>query len=310
MDTCIIFGGSGFIGSHLAEELVRRKYEVKIFGTFQNGTGNLTNFIDNVELIKGDFLNPRDVSSALKDVDVLFHYISTTNPATIARNPVFDIETNVIGSVKLFQAALENDVKRIVYPSSGGTIYGETNGEPITESSAKNPIDPYAISKLTTERYLEYFHHTYGMKYTVFRYSNPFGERQNPLGRQGVIPQFLYKILHNEPPLIFGNGTATRDYIYIKDCIDATLAVLDSRTKETVFNVGSGEATTLLKLIDIMREVTGKEIHPEFITEHKKYISKNVLDISKIHQETGWVPSTGLNESIKKTWNWISTCFI
>ena len=259
---------------------------------------------------KGNYLNQQDISSALKDVDVLFHYISTSNPATTARNPVFDIETNVIGSIKLFQAALENDVERIVYPSSGGTIYGETNGKPITEKDPKNPINPYAISKMTTERFLEFFHHNYGMKYTGLRYSNPFGERQNPLGMQGVIPVFLYKILHGERPVVFGNGTAVRDYIYIKDAIDATLAVLDSKTKETVFNVGSGVGISLLQLIEIMRDVTGKEINPEFITDHSVYISKIVLDISKINQETGWSPSTGLDEGIKKTWEWISTCFI
>lgn len=305
MKTCIIFGGSGFLGSYLAEGLLSLGYKVKIFDTFQNGTSNLSNCINDVELIKGDYLNQDDISSALKGVDILFHYISTTNPATAARQPVFDIETNIIGSVKLFQAAVENDVERVIFSSSGGTIYGETNGCSMCEQDMVNPKNPYAISKLTIERYLEYFQHTYGLKYSVLRYSNPYGERQNQLGKQGVIPVFLYKILNDEQPVIIGDGTAVRDYIYIKDAIEATLAVLESGTKETIFNVGSGEGISLLRLIDIMRNITGKEVIPDFVPSNGVYISRIVLDISKIKQETGWFPSTSLHEGIKKTWDWL-----
>ncbi|MDP8217451.1 MAG: NAD-dependent epimerase/dehydratase family protein, partial [Candidatus Theseobacter exili] len=287
MTKCIIFGGNGFIGSHLAEKLVREGYEVKIFGTFRHGMNNLSNCINNVEIIKGNYLNSRDVSSALKDVDVLFHYISNTNPATKPLNPIFDIETNVIGSVKLFQAALENDVKKIIYPSSGGTIYGETNGKPVSEDDPKNPVNPYGISKFTIERYLEYFYRNYGMEYSVLRYSNPFGERQNPHGNQGVIPVFLNKILHGESPVIFGDGTAVRDYIYINDAIDATFAVLESKTKETIFNVGSGEGFSLNQLINIMSEITGRNVNPIYTDDSRNNISKIVLNISRISDTTG-----------------------
>jgi len=302
---CIIFGGNGFIGSHLAESLVHRGYHVKVFDTFQSGTGNLSGIRDEIEIIEGNFLDPQDVSKAVEGIDSLFHYVSTTNPATSVDDPVFDIESNVAGSVRLFQAAVRAGVKKVIFPSSGGTIYGKTKGEPLKESSPLNPVNPYAISKLAIERYLDYFHQSYGLEYLTLRYSNPYGERQNPHAKQGVIPIFLNKIKKNENPVIYGDGSAIRDYIYIKDAIDATISVFESRTQEHVFNIGSGQETSLNQLIAIMSDVTGRECTPEYIKDTGVYLSKFVLDVSKIKQVTGWEPAVGLPEGIKRTWEWI-----
>jgi UDP-glucose 4-epimerase len=303
---CVIFGGNGFIGSHLAEGLVRDGFSVKIFDTFQGGMKNLEDLRNKIELVKGDFFSETDVTGALKDVDYVFHYISTTNPASSIKYPVFDIQSNVIGSVKMFEYAQQADVKKIFFSSSGGTIYGEPTSVPIKESAPANPINPYAISKLAIEKYMEYFHHHYGTEYVIFRYSNPYGERQNPLANQGVIPIFLNKIKNNESPIIFGDGYSVRDYIYIQDAIDATLAVVKKDTKNSVYNIGNGKGTTLNELIQIMREVTGKEITPQYISDPGKYISKIVLDIEKIRNNTGWSPKTDIHEGIMKTWKWIN----
>jgi UDP-glucose 4-epimerase len=141
---------------------------------------------------------------------------------------------------------------------------------------------------------------------SIFRYSNPYGERQNPLGNQGVIPIFLNKIKNNESPVIFGDGSSVRDYIYIKDAIDATLAVVKKETKNSVYNIGIGRGTSLNELIQIIRDVTGKEFAPEYLPDSGKYISKIVLDIEKIKNDTGWFPTTDIREGIKKTWEWIN----
>jgi UDP-glucose 4-epimerase len=302
---CIIFGGNGFIGSHLAESLVQRGYRVKVFDTFQSGTRNLSGILDEVEIIEGNFLDPHDVSKAVEGIDFLFHYVSTTNPATSVNDPVFDIESNVAGSVRLFQAAVRAGVKKVIFPSSGGTIYGKTKGEPLKESSPLNPVNPYAISKLAIERYLDYFHQSYGLEYLILRYSNPYGERQNPYAKQGVIPIFLNKIKNNEKPVIYGDGSAIRDYIYIRDAIDATVSAFESRTPERVFNIGSGQETSLNQLIGIMSDVTGMDCSPEYRKDTGVYLSKFVLDISRIQKETGWKPSVDLHEGIKRTWEWI-----
>ena len=307
MTNCLIFGGNGFIGSHLAEGLVKKGYAVKVFDNFKIGRMNLDTVIDKIEIIKGNFFNESDVCNALKDVDYVFHYICTTTPATAIKDTIYDIESNIIGSVKLFQNAVNNNVKKIVFPSSGGTIYGETTGDRISESYPVNPVNPYAISKLTIEKYLQYFNYVYGIDYTILRYSNPYGERQNPYGKQGVIPIFLNKIKHGEQPVIYGDGSMIRDYLYIKVAVDATIAVLKKKTDEKIFNVGSGTGTSLNELIDIMSGVVGHRVVPEYIKDTDIYIPKILLDTLRIQKETGWKPTTELCEGINKTWEWIKT---
>ena len=309
MTRCVILGGNGFIGSHLAEGLVKARYDVTIFDNFKRGTKNLDAIIDKIEIIKGDFWNEDDICDALKDIDFLFHYISTTTPATATKNPIYDIESNIIGSVKLFQNAVMNNVKKIIFSSSGGTIYGDTTGVPMKETDPLNPINPYAISKLTIEKYLHYFNQIHGMDYTILRYSNPYGERQNPSGKQGVIPIFLNKIKHHEQPVIYGDGSMVRDYIYIKDAIDATLAIFEKKTNEKVFNVGSGDGTSLNDLIEIMSDISNEKIVPTYMENHGVYIHKIMLDISKIKKETGWNPKINMQEGIERTKLWIDNNF-
>jgi len=304
---CLVLGGNGFIGSHLAEGLVKAGYDVRIFDNFKRGTKNLDAIIDKIEIIKGDFWNEDDVCDALKDIDFLFHYISTTTPATAIKNPIYDIESNIIGSVKLFQNAVLNNVKKIIFPSSGGTIYGDSTGVPMKETDPLNPINPYAISKLTIEKYLHYFNQAHGMDYTILRYSNPYGERQNPSGKQGVIPIFLNKIKHGEQPVIYGDGSMVRDYIYVKDAIDATLSVFNKKTTEKIFNVGSGVAVSLNELIEIMSDIVGQKILPDYIENSGTYIPKIVLDISTIKNNSGWKPATELSEGVNKTWKWVKS---
>lgn len=309
MSRCLIFGGSGFIGSHLAEGLVKKGYDVKVFDNFKYGATNLETILDKIEIIKGDFFNENEVCSTLKDVDYVFHYISTTTPATAIKDPIYDIQSNIVGSVKMFQGAIKNNVKKIIFPSSGGTIYGDKINNRSREVDPINPVNPYAISKLTIEKYLYYFNYLYGLDYTILRYSNPYGERQNPLGKQGVIPIFLNKIKHGEKPVIYGDGSMIRDYIYIKDAIDATIAVLETKTNEKIFNVGSGKGTSLNELIDIMSQVVGKKIITHNVENSGTYISKMILDISRIQKEVGWKPTVDIEEGIRKTWTWINESF-
>jgi UDP-glucose 4-epimerase len=298
-------GGSGFIGSHLAEALAKRDYSVKIFGDFKSGVKNIEFISDKIEIIKGNFQDINDVTSAMQDIDCVFHYISTTNPASSFDNPVYDIETNVISSINMMEIALKNNVKKIIFPSTGGTIYGDVHTIPIAEEEPANPINPYAISKLTIEKYLHYFYTQYGMEYLVLRYSNPYGERQNPRGNQGVIPIFLQKILHNETPIVYGDGNSVRDYIYIDDTIDATISLFERNSHEKLFNVGSGIGTSLNQLLKIMSEITGTPISPVFRPDSGRYIRNVVLDISKIQNCTGWHPKTDIANGISRTWKWL-----
>ena len=306
MVTCLILGGGGFLGSHLTEALVKKGYHVRVFDNFQGGMDNLSAVRKRIEVIKGDFLSEKDLASACTGVDYVFHYISTTVPATAKLDPIHDIATNVEGTVKLLQTAVNNSVKKIFFPSSGGTVYGEPRHLPVRETEPVKPIDPYGISKLAIERYLHYFYAAYGLDFMIFRYSNPYGERQNPFGKQGVVPIFLNKIKNGEQPVIYGDGTMVRDYIYIQDAIYATMALLEIKTDGKVFNIGSGIGTSINALLSTMSTVTRKHIVPNYVVSDKQYIQKIVLDISKIRRKTGWQPKTSLEDGIRKTWNWLN----
>ncbi len=306
MKRCLVLGGNGFLGSHLAEGLVEKGYGVRVFDSFDTGMENLETVRGRVEIMEGDFFSEADVLQALKGMDYVFHYISTTVPATAVKDPVYDIQANVVGTVRLLQLAVDSNIKRVIFPSSGGTIYGEPARLPVPETHALNPIDPYGISRLAIEKYLHYFHRAYGLDHLILRYSNPYGERQSPHGQQGVIPVFLNKIKTGERPVIYGDGSMERDYIYVGDAVEATIAALEKRTPHRVFNVGSGAGTSLNQLIELMSGVVGKTIEPVYADDTTVRVQKVVLDISLIRDEVDWKPGTSLHEGIERTWRWLT----
>jgi UDP-glucose 4-epimerase len=308
MTKCLILGGNGFLGSNLADALLKQGHEVVIYDRFSRGMTNTGHLRDRVTIVRGDFSNIPLLSKTMTDVDYLFHYISTTNPATASQDPLADAESNLIGSLNLINCTVKNNIKKIIFPSSGGTIYGETTGKPIPENAPLNPVNPYAIVKMTLERYLHYYHDCYGMDYLILRYSNPYGPRQSGNNRQGVIPIFLHRIMRNEKPVIYGDGNAVRDYIYIDDAVAATLAALKITADEKIFNIGCGHGTSLNELITIMSKITNKKIDVEYRTPDRTQVSRIVLDISRIKNMTLWKPETSLEAGILRTWeNLIST---
>ena len=191
MSTCLVLGGNGFIGSYLTETLLKRGFSVKIFGDFKSGTQNLDTILHRLEIIKGDFIKGTDLAIAMQDVDYVFHYLSTTNPVTSIDNPCYEVETNIIGSIRMMELAVKNDIKKIIFPSTGGTIYGEPDRVPINEAAPTNPLNPYAISKLTLEKYLNYYFIQYGIDYLVMRYSNPYGRASKSLWKPRSDPYFF-----------------------------------------------------------------------------------------------------------------------
>lgn len=304
MTKCIIFGGNGFIGSHLAVKLAENGYEVCIFDKFSCGVPAIPR--NNIKLIKGNFFDSKAVDESLKGVDYVFHFISATNPATSMKDPIYDIESNVIGSVKLFQSCIKNDVDKIIFSSSGGTIYGNPMHVPVKETDPCNPINPYAIGKLTIEKYIKYFNYLYGIDYKILRYSNPYGEGQNPQAEQGVIPIFLNKIKHNECPVVYGDGSAVRDYIYIKDAIEATFDLVTKETNFKTFNIGSGAGISIRVLVKVISYVIGKDVKLDFRENPPAYIPKIILDVSRLTQETGWKPRWDIYKGVERTWEWIN----
>jgi UDP-glucose 4-epimerase len=306
MARCLVVGGNGFIGSHLSERLLREGYEVAVLDRFKSGVNNLWEISGQIEIFRGSYLDQELLRTAMEGMDYVFHYASSTTPATSIADPVYEIESNLLGSVRLLQIARDEGVKKVIFPSSGGTIYGEPKRLPVREEDCALPSNPYAISKWAVERYLHHFHELYGLDYLILRYSNPYGERQSPYGKQGVIPIFLNRIKHNQRPVIYGDGSMVRDYIYINDIIDATSILFESVIKDKVFNVGSGIGVSLNEIIKTMYSIFGEEIRPIYeINSSRTYVTSIVLDIAKIETKTGWKPSTSIEEGIRKTWIWI-----
>jgi len=304
MNTCLIIGGGGFLGSHLAEKLLKRDYKVRILELPQKEYPNLTLFLDKIELIKGDFTNSTIIQSVVKDIDLVFHLACTVLPQNSMENFAFDIESNVIGSIQLFEACRKQKIKKIIFSSSGGTVYGIPQTLPIPESHPTAPLCSYGITKITIEKYLNLYHHLYNLDYIILRSSNFYGGRWDLFRRQGAVDVFLHKVKHKEPIIIWGDGKIVRDYIYIEDAVEAFILSSETQTKNKIFNIGAGMGTSLNELLALIREVTGEEVEVRYEPGRPFDVPVNILDIERAKTELGWQPKVSLKDGILKVWQY------
>ena len=302
---CLVLGGCGFIGSHLVDGLLDNGYEVIIFDKENVDTKNIKHNLNKIKLIKGDFANENDITGAIKDIDHIFHFIGTTLPQSSTQNPIYDIESNVISTIKMLEITRSANIKKIIFASSGGTIYGIPRQIPISEDHPTNPICAYGISKLIIEKYLHLYYKLYGLDYVSLRFSNAYGERQDPNGSQGAIAVFLGNIIKGNPINIWGDGKVIRDYIYVKDIVDAAIKAAEiDQMDPHVLNIGSGVGTSLKELIDILSQITKKDIQINYTEKRKIDVPVNILDISIAKKILSWEPKYSLTDGIKKMLNY------
>lgn len=302
---CLILGGGGFIGSHLADALLEKNYDVVIFDKLNFSRKNLNHILDKIKIVEGDFNNEIDLKTALKDIDIAFHLVSSTLPANSNENPIYDVETNLISSLRFLNETFINGISKIIFISSGGTVYGIPERLPIKEYHPRKPICSYGIIKKTIEDYLYMFGKLYGLDYHVFRLSNPYGERQNPYVAQGVIPVFLKKLIKGEQIEIWGDGSVERDYIYIKDVASAFIKCLEVNPKERIFNLGSGKGYTLNDIIGIIEKVTHKKTKVVYKEKRNIDVPVNILDNKLITEKLSWKPETEIEIGISKTYEYL-----
>lgn len=295
----LVLGGNGFIGSHIVDKLLIEGHNVSVFDIAQERYRKPS---DNVQYFIGNFGDVGLMRKALKDQDVVIHAISTTIPETSNQNILNDVNSNLIPSLNLFKESAEIGVKRIVFISSGGAVYGNPKLIPIPENHPKRPISSYGITKLTIEKYLALYSHLTGIEYNIIRPSNPYGPRQNPFGRQGVISVFLGKILKGEPLEIWGDGLIYRDYIYIDDLITAIYSSTISNVKSKIFNIGSGEATSILEIVKKIKKTLEIDFEVIFLDKRDYDVSKVCLDISLATSVLNYNPGVDLENGILKTW--------
>lgn len=295
---CII-GAAGFIGTNLSIELKKNKFN-KITLVDRRLEYFVPEVIDiNVEL-KQALLNCDDDFSYLKNQDILYHLVSTTIPAISNRHIVQELQENVIFSSKLLDAAAHYNVKKIIFISSGGTVYGKDFRCPLSEETPLNPISSYGLQKVMIEKLLYLYHYIYGLDYRIIRLSNPYGPYQRPNGMLGVITTFIYKALNNEKIEIYGDGSIIRDFIYISDAIKGIINIADTEGSARIYNLGSGKGTSIKKLAEIIKCVIGN-VEIIYKPGRDADIPVNFLDIKRFERDYGKLKLTNLKEGIKRT---------
>ncbi|WP_258084128.1 SDR family oxidoreductase [Thermococcus thermotolerans] len=298
----VVTGGAGFIGSHIAWELVKDNEVVIIDNLY---TGKEENVPPGAKLVKADIRDYSTIAELISHADYVFHEAAQVSVVESIRDPVFTEEVNVIGTINILRALLDGHGKLIF--ASSAAVYGDNPNLPLKETERPRPLSPYGLTKATAEEYLRVFHELYGLPVVSLRYFNVFGPRQGFNQYAGVISIFINRALKNEPLVIFGDGKQTRDFIYVKDVVRANLLVAESRRANgRVFNVATGRGTSILELATKIIEITGANTSILFDKPRPGDIRHSLADIGEI-RKLGFEPEFSLEEGLKKTVEWYAT---
>lgn len=302
---CLVLGGAGFMGSHLVELLVREGLPVRVFDLPGAVAKRLAAVRKQIEVVEGDFQQAREAAAAMEGCEAVFHLIGTTVPSTSNRDPAYDAETNLLGTLRLLDACVRARVKQVIFSSSGGTVYGEARSLPIPESHPTEPRSAYGISKLAIEKYLALYHRLHGLEFTALRIANAYGPRLPVAGEQGAVGAFLKRLKRGEPLTLWGDGSVVRDYVYVEDVARAFRAALGRGAAPRVFNIGTGRGTSLRELVALVERVTGRQAALEWQAGRAVDAPENVLDSSLARQHLGWTPRVSLEDGLALTWKWV-----
>jgi UDP-glucose 4-epimerase len=297
----VVTGGAGFIGSHVVDALLARGDEVHVVDDLSKG--KRTNVPAGAEFHESDIRGEVSEVFDFARPDVCFHLAAQADVRVSVERPDFDADVNVLGTLHVLEAARRHGTK-VVFSSTGGAIYGECDG-PADEEHPRNPLSPYGVSKLAAEEYISAYSRLYGSAHVSLRYGNVYGPRQDPHGEAGVVAIFMKRLREGGTPRIFGDGTQTRDYVYVGDVVEATLAA--AAHPGGVLNVGTGVETSVLDLYERIQRATGLEREPEFADPRPGELQRSVLDRSRARTELGWEPKQSLDDGLAATWAWISS---
>lgn len=299
MQKCLVLGAGGFIGKNICKSLVD-EYHVIAFDRFI--PAELENISPNIEFIVGDFVNMKDFTNVLHGVDKVIHLISTTIPSEETAHIDREVTENVVPTVRLLEGMVKENVKEIIFSSSGGTVYGDSGEHKNQVGDALHPICSYGVQKKVIEAYLEFYGLRYGINYKVMRISNPYGIGQDLAKTQGVIPIFVHRLLNNMPICVYGDSV--RDYIAIPDLIKGIMAVLKYNGKQHVFNIGSGQVYTLREVISIIEQKVGAKFETvEYQDFRQCDVEKSILDVEESNEALGWRAEIGLEQGIEMVVN-------
>jgi len=299
MAKAIVTGGAGFIGSNLVDALIKEGHQVTV--------------IDDLSTGRKENLNPRakfhqvDIRSVVVDKifqeekpDYLFHLAAQMNVRASVEDPKFDADVNIRGGINLLQSAKKHNVKKAIFASTGGAIYGEQDYFPADEEHPARPVSPYGVSKLSFEKYLHYFQVEYGLEYVSLRYANVYGPRQSHLGEAGVVAIFYDRLLAGKDAIINGDGKQTRDYVYVDDVIRVNLAAMEYEGSD-VFNIGTSVETDVNAIFQMVRELSGSKQEENHGPAKPGEQKRSVITFEKAQKNLGWQPEVTLKEGLKLT---------
>jgi UDP-glucose 4-epimerase len=301
---CLVLGGGGFLGGHLVEALQEEAFSVRVFDRVPR-RATAARIHPETDWYEGDFGNRGDVDAALTDCDVAFHLVATTLPRSSNEDPVHDLESNLVPTVRFLAAAVERGVKKVVFASSGGTVYGVPQSVPIAENHPTRPLCSYGIHKLAIEHYLHLYHTLYGLRYCVLRLANPFGERQRSDASQGAVAVFLDQALRGEEITVWGDGCAVRDYVYVGDVARAFCLAATLESATGVLNVGSGRGHSVNDLLAAIETLLARPVPRRYSHGRAFDVPVNVLDIRLADKVLGWQPRLTFEDALDRTLQWI-----
>lgn len=297
----LVLGGCGFIGSHAVDALLARNHEVKIL---DRGPERFRAPLPQVTYFQGNFSDRMLLAEALADVEAVLHMVSTTFPSTANLDPRADVQDNLIGTLSLMDTMRSMGIMRLVYMSSGGTVYGQPELEPIPERHPLRPINSYGIVKVAIENYLWMYQRNFGFAPVAIRAANPFGPRQGHVGVQGVISTFLRKALLKQPIEIWGDGEVVRDYLHVRDLADMCACVVDADFVGPV-NVGSGVGRSVNELVTAISSITGQDLQPLYKPARQVDIPRSVPDVSLARERLNWSTKVDFTLALQEAWDWM-----
>jgi len=299
----LVLGGNGFIGSHVVDALLAAGHQVRVFA---RSPEHYRSPLPEVEYCMGDFADRDLLAEALQGMDAVCHLLSSTLPATSNQDPIADVQNNLVNSICLLEEMRAMQIHRILYLSSGGTVYGNPDVSPVAENHPLHPMCSYAVVKLAIENYLFMYQKLYAFEPIVLRVSNPFGPRQGHAGVQGLIGTALGRLAADEPVEVWGDGSIVRDYIYVADLADLCVQALQ-RDVCGVFHAGSGRGYSVNDVLNTICKEISSDLHIIYRDGRDFEVQKVVLDMRRTLETFDWQPETGLREGIRHQWQWLQS---
>lgn len=296
----LVTGGAGFIGSHVVDSYIDSGHNVTVIDNLS--TGRIQNVNPKANFIEMDILSD-DISNLLEKekFDIINHHAAQIDVRKSTADPIFDAKVNILGTLNILEAGIKNDLKKFIFASTGGAIYGEQDYFPADEDHPQRPVSPYGIGKLTVEKYLYYYGVQHGLDYIVLRYANVYGPRQNPFGEAGVVAIFCERLINGKEAIINGDGTQTRDYVFVYDVVEANLLALKTEYKREIFNIGTAietDVNTIFRKIRNLIDPSKKDVHgPAKPGEQQR----SVINPAKAKKILGWQPKYNLDAGLKIT---------